>query len=173
MIASTRSPATSPEYDLRGLTSCPRRQTSVSASRARAAGSSARELVLRLAAENLSWGYKRVHGELVGLGLTLSADSVWNIFRRAGLEPAPPSASVGWREFLRQQASAIIECDCFTVETLWLRRLFVLFLIELGRRRVHLAGVTAKPDRPLGRAAGAQPVHEPRRAGGVAVLPDS
>jgi putative transposase len=117
MIASTRSPATSPEYDLRGLTSCPRRQTSVSASRARAAGSSARELVLRLAAENLSWGYKRVHGELVGLGLTLSADSVWNIFRRAGLEPAPPSASVGWREFLRQQASAIIEGDCFTVET--------------------------------------------------------
>jgi transposase InsO family protein len=104
-----------------------------------------RQLVLRLAAENPAWGYKRIHGELVGLGFTLSASSVWNILRRAGVEPAPRRASVSWREFLRQQASTIIECDFFTVETLWLRRLYVLFFIEPGRRRVHLAGITANP----------------------------
>ncbi len=105
----------------------------------------ARQLVLQLASENPSWGYKRIHGELIGLGFALSASSVWNILRRADLEPAPRRASVSWRQFLRQQASAIIECDFFTVETLWLRRLYVLFFIELGRRRVHLAGVTANP----------------------------
>jgi putative transposase len=106
----------------------------------------ARLLVLRLAAENPSWGYKRIHGELVGLGIPLSPSSVWNILRRHGIEPAPRRASVSWREFLRRQAAGILQCDFFTVETLWLRRLHVLFFIELGRRRVHLAGVTAKPN---------------------------
>jgi hypothetical protein len=104
--------------------------------------SSARELVFRLASENPSWGYKRIHGELIGLGLSLSTSSVWNILCRAGVELAPQRASVSWREFLRQQASAIIECDFFTVETLWLRRLYVLFFIEFGRRCIHIAGVT-------------------------------
>jgi putative transposase len=79
-------------------------------------------------------GYKRIHGELVGLGISLSPSSVWNILRRDGIEPAPRRASVSWREFLRQQAAGIIECDFFTVETLWLRRLHVLFFIELARR---------------------------------------
>jgi putative transposase len=105
-----------------------------------------RELILRLAAENPSWGYKRIHGELVGLGIGLSPSSVWNILHRHDIEPAPRRASVGWREFLRQQAAAIVECDFFTVETLWLRRFYVLFFIELSRRRVYLAGVTANPD---------------------------
>jgi putative transposase len=106
----------------------------------------ARELVLRLASENPSWGYKRIHGELVGLGISLSPSSVWNILRRHGIEPAPRRGSVSWREFLRQQAAGIVECDFFTVETLGLRRLHVLFFIELARRRVHLAGVTANPN---------------------------
>src|SRR6266508_3609088 len=105
-----------------------------------------RLLVLRLAAENPSWGYKRIHGELVGLGIPLSPSSVWNMLRRDGIEPAPRRASVSWREFLCRQAAGILECDFFTVETLWLRRLHVLFFIELGRRRVHLAGVTANPN---------------------------
>src|ERR671931_1578826 len=78
----------------------------------------ARELVLRLAAQNPGWGYKRIHGELVGLGIGLSPSSVWNILRRNGVEPAPRRTSVSWSEFLRQQASAIIECDFFTLETL-------------------------------------------------------
>jgi putative transposase len=105
-----------------------------------------RELILRLAAENPSWGYKRIQGELVTLGMPLSASSVWNVLHRHGIEPAPRRASVSWREFLRQQAAAMVECDFFTVETLWLRRFYVLFFIELSRRRVCLAGVTAHPD---------------------------
>ncbi len=88
------------------------------------------ELILRLAAENPSWGYKRIQGELVALGMPLSASSVWNILHRHGIDPASRRASVSWREFLRQQATAILECDFFTVETLWLRRFYVLFFVR-------------------------------------------
>jgi hypothetical protein len=70
-----------------------------------------RRLVLKLAAENPSWGYKRIHGELVGLGVGVSASSVWNILRAAGVDPAPRRDALTWGEFLRQQASVIIECD--------------------------------------------------------------
>src|SRR2546426_1072608 len=104
------------------------------------------QLILRLAAENPTWGYKRIQGELVALGRPLSASSIWNILHRHGIDPAPRRASVSWREFLRQQAAVILECDFFTVETLWLRRFYVLFFIELSRRRVYLAGITANPD---------------------------
>jgi putative transposase len=108
--------------------------------------SQARQLVLRLAAENPSWGYKRIHGELKGLGFTLSPSTVWNILRRHGIEPVPGRARLSWREFLRQQAAGIVECDFFTVDTLWLRRYYVFFFIELERRRVHIAGITAHPN---------------------------
>jgi putative transposase len=108
--------------------------------------SQTRQLILRLAAENPTWGYKRIHGELVGLGIPLSPSSVWYILHRHGIEAAQRRASLSWREFLRRQASGILECDFFTVETLWLRRLHVLFFIELERRRVHLASVTANPN---------------------------
>jgi putative transposase len=108
--------------------------------------SEARLLVLRLAAENPSWGYKRIHGELAGLGFTLSPSTVWNILRRHGIEPVPGRARLSWREFLRQQAAGIVECDFFTVDTIWLRRLYVFFFIELERRRVHIAGITAHPN---------------------------
>jgi putative transposase len=86
-----------------------------------------RQLILRLAAENPSWGYKRIHGELVGLGIALSPSSVWNVLQRHGIEAAPRRASLSWREFLRQQAAVILECEFFTVESLWLRRFYVLF----------------------------------------------
>src|SRR6266567_1692089 len=108
--------------------------------------SQARQLVLRLASENPSWGYKRIHGEISGLGYTLSPSTVWNILRRHGIEPVPGRARLSWREFLRQQAAGIVECHFFTVDTLWLRRLYVFFFIELERRRVHIAGVTAHPN---------------------------
>ncbi len=88
------------------------------------------ELILRLAVENPTWGYKRIQGELVALGMPLSASSVWNVLHRQRIEPAPRRASVSWREFLRQQAAAIVECDFFTVETLRLRRLYVLFFVR-------------------------------------------
>jgi putative transposase len=106
----------------------------------------ARALVLRLAQENPSWGYKRIQGELKGLGFTLSPSTVWNILRRHGIDPAPRRARLSWREFLRQQAAGIVECDFFTVDTIWLRRFYVLFFIELERRRVHIAGITAHPN---------------------------
>jgi putative transposase len=108
--------------------------------------SQARQLALRLAAENPSWGYKRIHGELVGLGFTLSPSTVWNILRRDGIDPSPRRERLCWREFLRRQAASIVECDFLTVDTLWLRRLYVFFFLELERRRVHIAGITAHPN---------------------------
>jgi putative transposase len=106
------------------------------------------QLVLRLARENPSWGYRRIHGELVGLGIVVAPSTVWAILRRHGFEPAPRRAELRWSEFLRAQASAIIACDFLTVDTVFLRRLYVLFFIELASRRVHFGGVTTNPDGP-------------------------
>jgi putative transposase len=134
--------------------------------------SQARQLVLRLAAENPSWGYKRIHGELKGLGFTLSPSTVWNILRRHGIDPVPRRARLSWRDFLRQQAASIVECDFFTVDTVWLRRFYVFFFIELERRRVHIAGVTAHPKRRLGDAAGAQCPGDAQQGRETAAHPD-
>jgi len=105
-----------------------------------------RELVLRLARENPRWGYQRIVGELGGLGERASATTVAKILRQAGMSPAAARAELSWREFLRAHAASMLACDFFTVETLWLGRLYVLFFIELGSRRVHLAGCTTNPD---------------------------
>ncbi len=104
-----------------------------------------RDLILRLARENPRWGYQRIRGELLKLGIRVSATTVATLLRRHGLGPAPRPGPT-WREFLRQQASGILACDFFTVETVRLRTLYVLFFIELGTRRVHLAGASANPD---------------------------
>ena len=104
-----------------------------------------RALVLRLARENPRWGYQRIVGELRGLGVTVSATTVRAILKAAGLGPAGERAGLSWREFLRAQAQSMLAVDFFTVETLWLQRLYVLFFIELGSRRVHLAGCTTNP----------------------------
>jgi transposase InsO family protein len=103
-------------------------------------------LVLRLARENQRWGYLRIQGELKKLGVSVSAGSICSLLRRHGLPPAPRRGGPSWKEFLAQQAAGIVACDFFCVETVWLRRLYVLFFIELSTRRVHLAGVTAHPD---------------------------
>jgi transposase len=107
-----------------------------------------RELVLRLARENPRWGYKRIVGELAGLGVRVSATSVAKILREVGLPPAAARARLSWREFVRAHSASMMACDFFTVETLWLGRLYVLFFLELGPRRVHLAGCSANPDGP-------------------------
>ncbi len=105
-----------------------------------------RELVLQFARENPGWGYRRIQGELVGLGIKLAASTVWSILKGAGIEPAPRRLEQSWPAFLRAQAASILECDFLTVDTLFLKRFYVLFFIELGTRRVHLAGITTNPD---------------------------
>jgi len=104
-----------------------------------------RDLVLRLARENSRWGYQRIKGELLGLGIRISATTIATILRARGLGPAP-RRGLSWREFLRSQASGIMACDFLTVETVWLRTLYLLFFIEVGTRRVHVAGATRNPD---------------------------
>jgi transposase InsO family protein len=110
-----------------------------------ATGRALRELVLRLARENPGWGYQRIAGELIKLGFRISPSTVRRLLASAGLEPAPRRGAVSWPAFLRRQAASMLACDFFTVETVTLRRLYVLFFIELGSRRVHLAGCTPNP----------------------------
>jgi putative transposase len=110
-------------------------------------GRSLRELVLRLARENPAWGYQRIAGELLKLGFRISPSTVRRLLASAGLDPAPRRHALSWPAFLRRQAASMLACDFFTVETVTLRRLYVLFFIELGSRRVHLAGCTPNPSR--------------------------
>src|SRR5579859_2265362 len=104
-----------------------------------------RQLVLRFARENPRWGYQRIAGELLKLGHRVSPSSVRRILLAAGLEPAPRRIGPSWSQFIRQQAASILACDFFTVETLSLRRYYILFFIELDSRRVHIAGATTNP----------------------------
>jgi transposase InsO family protein len=103
------------------------------------------DLVIRLARENPRWGYLRIVGEARKLGVSVSATSVRSILRRHGVGPAPRRSSPRWVEFLRAQAVGTLATDFFTVETITLTRLYVLFIVEVERRQVHLAGVTAHP----------------------------
>jgi putative transposase len=102
------------------------------------------QLIVRLASENRRWGYQRIKGELLRLGMPVSATAIRTTLRRHGVDPTPRPTATTWRAFLRQQAG-IVACDFLTVDTVWLRRLYVLFFIELATRRVHLAGVAANP----------------------------
>jgi transposase InsO family protein len=103
------------------------------------------DLVLRLARENPRWGYLRIVGECRKVGMSVSATSVRTILRRHHLGPAPRRHGPTWTQFLRAQAAGTLACDFFTVETIGLTRLYLMFVIELNHRRVHLAGVTGHP----------------------------
>jgi putative transposase len=105
-----------------------------------------RELILRLARENSSWGYLRIAGELRKLDIAVSATSVRNILVKAGLPPAPRRDAQAWRSFLRAQGESILACDFITVDTVWLRRLYVLAFISISSRRVEYLAITTKPD---------------------------
>ena len=106
------------------------------------------ELIVRLARENPRWGYLRIVGELKKLGITVSKGSVANVLRSHRLPPAPRRSGPTWTEFLRAQAKGIVATDFFTVDTVTLRRYYVLFVIEVESRVVHLLGVTTNPNGP-------------------------
>src|SRR6266487_2198041 len=104
-----------------------------------------RQVILRLAAENPTWGYRRIQGELTRLGYAIAPSTVWLVLNRAGIDPAPRRAGLTWRQFLSAQAESMLACDFFHVDTVLLKRLYVLFVIELATRRVHVLGVTTNP----------------------------
>jgi transposase len=106
---------------------------------------SIRALVLRLARENPTWGYRRLHGELLVLGVKVAASTVWEILKDAGIPPAPERTSSTWADFLRSQADALLACDFFETVTLSGARLYVFALIEHTDRRIRILGVTAHP----------------------------
>src|SRR5438876_1441222 len=103
-------------------------------------------LVLRLARENPVWGYRRIAGELRGLGVSIAPSSVRAILIRHRLPPAPERGGSSWRQFLRQQAATMLACDFLTVETVWLTRIYVLFFLSLERRRIEFVASTSSPD---------------------------
>jgi putative transposase len=108
--------------------------------------STLRCLILRLARENPQWGYRRIVGELKGLGMTVSATSVRKVLLQAGLQPAPSRVRSSWRVFLRAQAASMLACDFLTVETAFLQRIYVLFFISLATRRIEYIASTSNPD---------------------------
>jgi putative transposase len=106
-------------------------------------------LVLRLARENPNWGYGKIQGELQKLGFSLAQQTIASLLRRHDIQPAPQRAgSPSWQQLMRHYRHQLLACDFFTVETLWLQTLYVLFFIEVGTRRVHVAGCTAHPTSP-------------------------
>src|SRR5512135_3768561 len=118
---------------IRGKTGCPATRRTITA------------LVLRLARENPEWGYRRIHGELAGLGVKVAASTVWEILRSAGIDPAPRRTAPTWAQFLRSQAEAILACDFFTADLLDGTQAYVLAVIEHATRRIRILGITRHP----------------------------
>ncbi len=149
-IAPSPSPGTvlRPAGHVVALTSRPGRKaldlpTWSARSAGRPAGTTA--LILRLAQENPAWGYRRIQGELATMGIPIAASSVWAILKRHGIEPSPRRSGPTWSEFLAAQAKGLMSCDFLSVDTVLLRRIYVLFFIHHDTRLIRIAGVTAHP----------------------------
>ena len=104
-----------------------------------------RALVRRLARENPGWGYRRIHGELAGLGVKVAASTVWQILRASGIDPGRRQTGLAWSHFQRSQAGAILACDFFTVDLLDGTQAYVLAVIEHATRRIRILGITLHP----------------------------
>jgi transposase InsO family protein len=102
-------------------------------------------LAVRLAGENPLWGHRRLHGELTKLGVIVAPSTIWEILHAAGIDPAPRRTGPTWRQFLHAQATGILAVDFLHVDTVLLKRIYVLVFIKHGTRRMHLGGVTASP----------------------------
>jgi putative transposase len=126
-----------------------------------------RSVVLRLARENESWGYRRVHGELAALGITVAASTVWQIVKDAGIDPAPRRDGPGWAESLRSQAQGILALDFFTADLLNGTKAYVLAVIEHGNRRVRVLGATQHPVQSCGPCQIASPTWSISGSGGM------
>jgi putative transposase len=131
-----------------------------------------KKLVIRIATENPAWGHRRVQGELVRLGHPIAASTVWQILHDAGIDPAPRRTGRTWKQFLTAQARGIIAVDFVHLDTVLLRRVYALIVIEHGTRRAHLAGIHRQPGRRVDHAGSPQPPDGPGRPRGLAQVPD-
>jgi transposase len=118
-------------------------------------------LICRLASENPGWGYSRIKGELAHLGVGVSASSIRRVLTAKGLDPVPRRQNSTWRAFLRSQAAGIVACDLFALDTVWLKRYYVLFAIEIDTRRVHHVRDHRRPSVAVGDPGGAELGHGP------------
>jgi len=128
-----------------------------------------RRTIIRLATENSTWGYRRIHGELARLGITIAASTVWTILKSAGIDPAPGRTSESWTTFLRAQAAGIVACDFFTIDTVMLRRYYVLAYLALAGGRPDRGAFADRSD-DLGLLGGSERVHAPVSAEGVTLM---